>query len=814
MPVLIPIIPILIGAAVGGAVAVGIGIAVSIGLSFAMMRTPDGQNNNTVSNSYKTNPTELTFASNAPRRLVYGFARVSGVVSYANVEGDGYENLYMAIVVASHQITSISEIYFDNVPSVEMDSSYFEWWFHDGSQTTADSRLVSLFPEYNSNCILTGCAYAVVKLKYNKEIWKNGRPNITFDIKGKAIYDPRDGITRWTNNAALVLADFMTSPDGLGATYQEMDWESVKTAANISDEKPALMTANLCDGRYTIDGVVELSSRNGDIINNMTSACAGTVVWTEGKYTIFAGADREEIERPITSNDLRDNPTLTPRVSSDQIFNCVKGTFLDSTSGWVYTDFPVVKGEDFITEDGVEIFKDLVLPFTTSPITAQRLATLYLRKARLETVVNLPCKWTCFNYEVHDVVKLHLPELGWDNKLFQVTDWKMTPPSGNDAGGVDLVLAEYAHELWSDDMSLKPINTGGVIIPPDVTIPKPVKVIYIQSDSSTLDNQNSPRFRLDWVKPLDIYAVNYEIAYGKYPYTPSESDYVLVQPITTIHWFSGPLELGETYQAYVRVRNSFNKVSNPIITNPVKAQGSILVIPQSVDGFSAVTMDAFADLYWLSPLDNSTKVVIKWGKTSDPTKAALLAEVPSTQTNFRILNALEGGFYFVAFKSATNTVGAFTSSYLQGRPMTENVKQVLKIDKSLLDVDGGVWVNRTTLVSKSQSLASELGWDVFDKMVPNPVSQIEAFNKNEVFVEGSTYRVGGVVNVSYAQGEGAPATATTLKCQLAHANSIETVEGIGNLTGNANAKLGFLYSVASPHGAVITYSTGSFEVFP
>ncbi len=101
---------------------------------------------------------------------------------------------------------------------------------------------------------MQGCAYAVVKLKFDKTVYKNGRPNITFDIKGKPLYDHRVGITQWSNNAALATIDFMRSVDGLNATDDEIDWASVDAAADVCDQVPEQMAASLCDGRYIIDG--------------------------------------------------------------------------------------------------------------------------------------------------------------------------------------------------------------------------------------------------------------------------------------------------------------------------------------------------------------------------------------------------------------------------------------------------------------------------------------------------------------------------------------------------------------------------------
>jgi hypothetical protein len=83
-------------------------------------------------NTYVANPLEMTIGTEVPRRMVYGFARISGVCVYANVSGDGHEYLWLVVIVAAHPIEGIQEIYFDNeVGSTK--AGFYDAWYYDGN---------------------------------------------------------------------------------------------------------------------------------------------------------------------------------------------------------------------------------------------------------------------------------------------------------------------------------------------------------------------------------------------------------------------------------------------------------------------------------------------------------------------------------------------------------------------------------------------------------------------------------------------------------------------------------------------------------
>ncbi|MCP6756604.1 hypothetical protein NL533_33770, partial [Klebsiella pneumoniae] len=83
-----------------------------------------------------------------------------------------------------------------------------------------------------------------------------GIPNVSAVVNGKKVYDPRDGTTEWSNNAALCIRDYLTSSYGFNCSSDEINDTYFSSAANHCDESVTLTTGG-SQNRFTCDGVVD-----------------------------------------------------------------------------------------------------------------------------------------------------------------------------------------------------------------------------------------------------------------------------------------------------------------------------------------------------------------------------------------------------------------------------------------------------------------------------------------------------------------------------------------------------------------------------
>lgn len=105
---------------------------------------------------------------------------------------------------------------------------------------------------------LNGICASLVATAYNANMFSN-IPQVKAAIRGKCdIYDPRINATLnadgtppaaacgWTDNAALIIADFLTDTDyGFGYTWSEIDIPALIAAANVCDTPVPLATGKL-----------------------------------------------------------------------------------------------------------------------------------------------------------------------------------------------------------------------------------------------------------------------------------------------------------------------------------------------------------------------------------------------------------------------------------------------------------------------------------------------------------------------------------------------------------------------------------------
>ena len=335
--------------------------------------------------------------------------------------------------------------------------------YYDGTQTEADANLISETDDWTSNHKLQGIAYISVRLEFNREVWsKVPVPRVL--LRGKKLYDPRTGIQAWSDNSALVIRDYLTSSDGFGVSDSKLPDSNWVAAANLCEES-VQETLTQTNNRYTINGVVSLASQHSDVIEQMKTSIGNQegLIYTAGTYELYPGK-YESPTYSITADDLRGPVGVQPRAKRADLFNAVKGTYVDTTSLYSPTEYPFVTNETYEAEDGDEqIFLDIEMPYTVDPITAQRLAKLHLEVSRSSQVVIFPCKFSGLNTKLGQTISLTVSQLGYTGKVFKIIGWQLVKD------GVDLVLREESSTAY--DWSTSDAGTPLVGAAPPVINP-------------------------------------------------------------------------------------------------------------------------------------------------------------------------------------------------------------------------------------------------------------------------------------------------------------------------------------------------------
>lgn len=536
-------------------------------------------------------------------KLIYGKARISGTLAYAEStnsapDSDGITQsgdnlfLHMVIIHAGHEVDGFETLYLnDDVVTIDGNGfvneapykkdgkSYVRIKHHLGSDSqVADSTLVAEASNWTTNHRLRGLAYTYIRLQWNADVFTSGIPTFNAVIRGKKVYDPRTATTVWSDNAALCIRDYLTSRDsanvpyGFGATSDEIDDTFTTAAANICEETITKLDASTID-RYTINGVIDTSASPIDNLEQLLTALAGVVTYPTGKFRIYAGAfdtpETDVIDESWLAGDLESQD----RIARQDLFNAVRGTFINPAKGWQKDDFPALTSTTYETQDnGERIYTDVELPYTIDGEAAQRIAKIAQRKGREQISVTMRCNYKALKFTVWDVVKLSNDIQGWTEKLFRVTGF-----SFDIRGGVTLELREENEDSYDWTAS----DAEAVASAPDTNLPSafsvavPSNVAYDSRSTGTVGGDEVFNLVLTWDSHSNAFVRGggqFEIQFKESSETDWRPSFFVDGSLTTSDIVSNSVNV--SYDLRIRAMNMLGVKSNWVtIENAIIGSG-------------------------------------------------------------------------------------------------------------------------------------------------------------------------------------------------------------------------------------------------
>jgi len=108
---------------------------------------------------------------------------------------------------------------------------------HGASSQTADPMLRASIPtEWTANHKLNGICYIAASFDYDKKGMYKGVPQITVQVKGKKVFDPRDSSTKWSSNPALCFLDYIQNDEyGKGLATSQINMTTISAAATACE---------------------------------------------------------------------------------------------------------------------------------------------------------------------------------------------------------------------------------------------------------------------------------------------------------------------------------------------------------------------------------------------------------------------------------------------------------------------------------------------------------------------------------------------------------------------------------------------------
>jgi hypothetical protein len=487
MPQLIALAVTAVAGALGASTLVAgvIGIAASIGSSLLFKPSTKAQKNS------KENLDRLraSIDPRTPRKTVVGITALATDIRDEEFTSD---QTYFSrfIVVASHKINAINEIWFDDKMAWSVGggiASEFAGYLTvtpilEGSAGNA----VNLSARMGSTRRYTGLAYVHIKYKLTGNTSKTDSPfaqsittRITIRGEGAALYDPRldstvaggsgahrpDDQATWIwdadacRNPALALLFYLLGYKiaglpaiGKGIPADRIDLESFAIAANICDE--TVSTDAGSEPRYRCDGVWSEGDSPTTVIDMLKSTMNADLDDVDGKLrlTIFHN-DLASVDAEFTADDVLGGFEWQRTPALDQTFNIVRGIYTDPSNDALYqpVDYPQVA---ITSPDGIDRINPFDLPMVESPFQAQRLAGLRLRRQQYGAgTFKAEFQATAWAVQKNSVVRLTFPPAGIANKLFRVAEMELRAD-----GIVPLLLREESEDIYDAPTLAAPIE--------------------------------------------------------------------------------------------------------------------------------------------------------------------------------------------------------------------------------------------------------------------------------------------------------------------------------------------------------------------
>lgn len=394
---------------------------------------------------------KLLRSSAAPCSVVYGKTRTSGLLAF--LEQDSDRTLHCAIVLANHPLEGIEDILIDGNP-ISSYGDLVSWELHN-DRKTSDPFMGTHCPSWSPDMIGRGISWLRASFRFDPNKFPFGLPNVTLVKVGKKCYDPRISKEVYTNNAALVILDYLRTY--LKCPDETINWKSFKEAANICDEE-VKNADGTSERRYTINGEFDMDEAPASIMAEMLKACGADLSYVAGKYGLLVGAYYGPATMTLSEDCVCGEVKIYPEASFDKRSNTITGRFTSPTKGYSETDFPSVFVPEWIEKDGERKIIDIDYRFVTSPYQAQRVSAIFLRRARAGRIIEVTCNMRGFKFKPGRYVTMDLPSIGIVGQEMRVLEWEFTKK-----GGVKVKLRQDAKE-WNDATGQLP-DSGDVDIP-------------------------------------------------------------------------------------------------------------------------------------------------------------------------------------------------------------------------------------------------------------------------------------------------------------------------------------------------------------
>ena len=516
-------------------------------------------------------------AINSPIRIIYGSDRIGAMIADVRVNNG---KLCVIAVWGQGPIESVETIWM-NDSAIPNGVTFTHYTGAPGQGV--DATMAAAYAADGISYVDTfpGVAYSVFSVPATAS---SGFPSFTAQIKGLKVYDPRTGLTAWSDNPSLCLADFIASDVyGYG---RPVDGATVIQAANDNDIELAGP-----EKRRLVGLTIESTNQTRQWIEALRAYAGCWVVQGDNGYKLIPDRPGASVMTFTDANIVADSMQLS-KLGVGQLPTAINIQWTDpSVVPWstrsAYVQLPgVALGIIPVRESQIP------LPGIKRYSQAMREATERLNHFSLEDLtINFVAFDESLALECGDIITI-THSVGLNEKLFRVT----ADPVMIDPGRWQITAREYDPAAYSDLVATTPTYADTALpdpaAPPAITGLSAIEEVY-QKQNGTY----SSRIRVNWDAVSYPYLAHYQIiiAVGGTVMFLGQAD----SADTT--WPSPSIQEAVTYTVSVQAITTIG-AAGTLATAIVTAQGKHLP-PGNVPYISAFEVGGQTHLSWGAAID-------------------------------------------------------------------------------------------------------------------------------------------------------------------------------------------------------------------
>ena len=456
-------------------------------------------------------------SANPSRKWVLGRRRIGGDVIFIDNEATPNNNavqdgwLHLVIVLATHPIEEVEEVYINRervyintagankgqvtaaadlpqgvsdeqaaIQNRYINNAYFEFRL-DGASVPFASLNARTNNRWNAVASgtgdkATGCALVYFRALFDRQVYPNGEPSLSFVVKGaNDIYDPRTSTTGFSENAALLTAYILERFPLI--TRKRINSQALVDAANVCDKNVATYTtdgATATEPQYRLSAFIAGDTPAQDIIEAAALSMAGAVFFTNKEgWIIRAGAGQvavADIDDSIIDAKVVD---IKPRVALADRYNTLNAVYVEPDNGWITNDIKPVTNSAYVDADGSKLSQQIELAFVIYRGQCVRIAQQYLRRNRAEMNITIAVNdlTKILDLTVWDNIRLTMADYGIDRQIFKITEMVTNDTDADFAVNLTLQLDDSSSYTYTPNFA-----DYSVVPPAPVSLPSPLFV--------------------------------------------------------------------------------------------------------------------------------------------------------------------------------------------------------------------------------------------------------------------------------------------------------------------------------------------------